>query len=228
MTTYAYIRVSTIEQADGTSLAEQERKARGVAMIRNEEIAEVFSDAGVSGSVPLEDRPAGKRLLDLLVKGDTLIVAKLDRAFRNATDALVRSDYFKSIGVKLILVDMGNDPVTENGTGRMFFGMLALMAEFERDRILERTDNGRRAKKAKGGHTGGSAPFGFQVVGMGKDARLEPVEDQQFAIRDIIALHAEGHSLRKIADHIRVGYGFHISHEAVRRIVNEAQTAKPA
>lgn len=223
MTTYAYVRVSTVEQADGTSLAEQERKARGVAMIRDEEIAEVFSDAGVSGSVPLEDRPAGKKLLGSLKRGDTLIVAKLDRAFRNATDALVRSDYFKSIGVKLILVDMGNDPVTENGTGRMFFGMLALMAEFERDRILERTDSGRRAKKAKGGHTGGTAPFGYRVVGLGKEARLEPIEDQQYAIRDIKELHTEGHSLRKIANHIHVGYGINISHEAVRRIINEAQ-----
>jgi putative DNA-invertase from lambdoid prophage Rac len=223
MTAYAYTRVSTTEQVDGTSLEEQERKARGVAMIRGEEIAEVFSDAGVSGSVPLEDRPAGKRLLATLKKGDTLIVAKLDRIFRNATDALVRSDAFKDKGIKLILVDMGNDPVTENGTGRIFFGMLALVAEFERHRILERTDNGRQAKRAKGGHIGGTAPFGYQVVGHGKEARLEPVEDQQFAIRDAKALHAEGHSLRKIADHIRVAYGLSISHEAVRRIINDTK-----
>lgn len=225
MTAYAYIRVSTTEQVDGTSLADQERKARGVAMIRNEEIAEVFADAGVSGSVPLDERPAGSRLLATLKKGDLLIVAKLDRAFRNATDALMRSDYFKSIGVKLILIDMGSEPVTENGTGRIFFGMLALMAEFERERILERTDNGRKAKRAKGGHIGGTAPFGFKVVGQGKDARLEPVEDQQFAIRDILSLHAEGHSLRAIAKHIHVAYGFHISHEAVRRIVAQSKQA---
>lgn len=223
MTTYAYTRVSTTEQVDGTSLDEQERKARGVAMIRGEEITEVFSDAGVSGSVPLEDRPAGKKLLDVLKKGDTLIVAKLDRIFRNATDALVRSDAFKDKGIKLILVDMGNDPVTENGTGRIFFGMLALVAEFERHRILERTDNGRQAKRAKGGHIGGTAPFGFKVVGLGKDAHLVPVEDQQFAIRDILALSAEGYSLRRIAQHIHVGYGFHISHEAVRRIITQAK-----
>jgi uncharacterized protein YoaH (UPF0181 family) len=50
-----------------------------------------------------------------------------------------------------------------------------------------------------------------------------PPEDQQFAIRDILALHAEGHSLRKIAQHIHVAYGFHISHEAVRRIANETK-----
>jgi DNA invertase Pin-like site-specific DNA recombinase len=223
MTTYAYTRVSTTEQVDGTSLEEQERKARGVAMIRGEEIAEVFSDAGVSGSIPLEQRPAGKRLLGVLKKGDTLIVAKLDRVFRNATDALVRSDAFKEKGIKLILVDMGNDPVTENGTGRIFFGMLALVAEFERHRILERTDNGRQAKRAKGGHIGGSAPFGYKVVGLGKDAHLVPVEDQQHAIADIVSLSAEGHSLRKIADHIRVAYGFRISHEAVRRIANQAK-----
>jgi DNA invertase Pin-like site-specific DNA recombinase len=217
MATYGYIRVSTIEQADGSSLDEQDRKVRGVALIRGVDVERVFVDPGVSGSVALDKRPAGSALLATLRKGDTLIVAKLDRAFRNATDALTRSDEFKAMGVKLILADIGTDPVTENGTGRMFFGMLALMAEFERDRILERTNDGRQAKKRAGGFIGGTAPFGYRVEGQGKDAVLVPVPEQSKALADLHRMRQAGSSLRAIAKHITEQHGFPISHEAVRR-----------
>ena len=51
-------------------------------------VAEFFVEAGVSGSVPLADRPEGQRLLAALQRGDVVITAKLDRAFRSAADAL--------------------------------------------------------------------------------------------------------------------------------------------
>lgn len=217
MATYGYIRVSTVEQTDGSSLEDQARKIRGVAMIKGVEIDRMFEDAGISGSLPIDARPAGASLLAELRKGDTLIVSKLDRAFRNATDALQRADAFKEMGVKLILADIGTDPVTENGTGRMFFGMLALMAEFERERILERTADGRQAKKRSGGFIGGSAPFGYMVEGQGKSARLVAIPEQAPALADLKRLRSEGVSLRKVAEHIRTAYGFEVSHEAVRR-----------
>ena len=54
MTVYGYVRVSTAEQTDGTSLEDQARRIQGVAFTRGEAIARIFSDAGVSGSIPLE------------------------------------------------------------------------------------------------------------------------------------------------------------------------------
>src|SRR3954454_23683320 len=66
--------------------------------------------------------------------------------------------------VDLIVADMGSEPVTQNGVYRMFFGMLALVAEFERERIKERSAEGRAAKRLGGGHIGGSAPFGFRKI----------------------------------------------------------------
>ena len=123
--------------------------------------------------------------------GDTLIVAKLDRAFRNAADALVKSDTWKRAGINLIVADMGPHPVTDNGVAKLFFGMLALVAEFERERILERTRDGRRTKASRGGHTGGSAPFGYRVLGQGKEARLVEMPEQQAAIRTILELRGK-------------------------------------
>ena len=82
MTIYGYSRVSTERQADdGVSLDEQIRRIEGRALKRGWQIAEVFVERGVSGSVPLGDRPEGARLL-------AVMAAKLGRMFRSALDAL--------------------------------------------------------------------------------------------------------------------------------------------
>src|SRR5215471_5783759 len=90
---FSYTRVSTAEQAaeGSTSLAEQERRNRAIAQLRGASGSfdiSVHSDAGVSGSVPLAERPAGGRMLDSAQAGDVIIAAKLDRLFRSALDAL--------------------------------------------------------------------------------------------------------------------------------------------
>lgn len=223
MTVYGYARVSTAEQTNGTSLEDQARRIQGVALTRGEEIARVFSDAGVSGSIPLEQRPAGRELVSLLRTGDTVVVAKLDRAFRSAADALARADAWKKQGVRLVVADMGTDAVTDNGAAKLFFGMLALVAEFERDRLRERIAEGRRGKAAKGGHIGGSAPFGYRVEGEGKWARLVEVPEQQAALATIRSLCGQL-SFRKIAETVEAQHGLKLSYEAVRRICGEAKT----
>jgi DNA invertase Pin-like site-specific DNA recombinase len=218
MAVYGYIRVSTTEQALGGSLADQERRIRGVALMRGQAVDRIFAEPGISGSVPLEQRPMGSELAAALRLGDILVLAKLDRAFRNAADALNRADAWREAGVDLIVADMGTDPVTRDGAAKMFFGMLALVAEFERGRILERTAEGRRAKAQKGGHTGGSAPFGYRIEGRGREARLIPDPKQQKALAAIRRLRGSM-SLRGIAKEVSTKHGVEISHEAVRRVL---------
>lgn len=222
---YGYTRVSTVEQASGTSLDDQVNRIKGAALMRGDAVSEVFTDAGVSGSMPLRQRPAGGRLLDVLQPGDTLIVSKLDRIFRNAADALTMADEWKSRGVDLIITDMGVDPVTQNGVSKLFFGMLSCFAEFERDRIKERQKAGNEAKRAKNGFTGGKCPFGYRVVGTGKDSVLVPHEGEQQAISTIRELRGRGYSYQKIADELAAS-GMKASHMTVKRIVErDGQTA---
>src|SRR5450631_741331 len=201
MTVYGYVRVSTTEQVadDRSSLDTQRRKIVAAAELAGLALDEFVEEPGVSGSKPLADRPEGGPLLGRLGKGDVLIVAKLDRAFRNAADALATAERLKARKVDLIVADMGSEPVTQNGVSRMFFGMLALVAEFERERIRERSAEGRAAKRRNGGHIGGSAPFGFRKVGIGRAARLEPDPAQQAALSDMRRLAAEGLASRAIA-----------------------------
>lgn len=178
-----YRRVSTTEQAaaDKTSLEEQDRIARGFAMAKgfNQFDMASYEDAGVSASIPLRSRPAGARLLADAKPGDFIFATKLDRMFRSASDALNMIEIFKEKDIKLVLFDLGSDPVAESAMAQCFFTISAAFAQLERTIIRERMTGGKKAKKLKGGHAGGEAPYGFAIVGKGRDARLEPVESEQ-------------------------------------------------
>lgn len=202
MALYGYVRVSTVEQAEEgrSSLSDQERRVRGCAMMRGGEIAEIFRDAGVSGSIPLLRRPAGGEMASRLVSGDIVIAAKMDRLFRSALDAIGTAEDFARRGIGLVLADVGPDPVTENGSSKLFFSMLAAFAEFERGRIAERMNDGRKGKAARGGHVGGDAPYGYRKVGLGRDSVLVPEAAEQEVIRRVRVLRRNGLSYRDIAE----------------------------
>ena len=97
--------------------------------------------------------------------------------------------------------------------------MLALVAEFERDRIKERSAEGRMAKRRDGGHIGGSAPFGFRKIGAGRAARLEPDPTEQAALADMRTLAADGLASRAIAAAVRERHGIAVSHVTVRAVL---------
>lgn len=222
MAAYSYGRVSTAEQADDgkSSLDQQRTKCAALAHVADCEIDTFFADKGVSGSVKLSERPEGAKLLALLQPGDSVFALKMDRMFRDTEDALATSRCLKKRGVRLYLADVGADPVNsdEGGISKLYFTILAAMAEFERWRIAERMADGRKGKAAKGGHIGGSRPFGFDVTGTGKSASLVPRPDEQRAIALIREWHAAKLSMRAIS--VRLAeHGFTLSHVGVGRIL---------
>jgi putative DNA-invertase from lambdoid prophage Rac len=84
MTTYGYAHVSTARQAtDGDSLDVQRQQIEGYAMMRGLTLHEVMVEEGVSGSVPVTERPVAGPLFARLEAGDIVITAKLDRMFRS-------------------------------------------------------------------------------------------------------------------------------------------------
>jgi DNA invertase Pin-like site-specific DNA recombinase len=203
MTTYGYLRTSTLEQTQNgrTTLADQERMVRGVAMMRGIDPAEMIMivDVGISGGILLRDRPEGGRLYAGLEAGDEIIAAKLDRVFRSASDALVTSEVLKKRGVALLLAEIGPDPLTDNGISKLYFTILAAFAEFEKTRIAERMSEGRKGKLARGGHIGGLAPYGWRVEGAGRDARLIEDAAERGVILRARELRRGGMSLRVIS-----------------------------
>lgn len=188
-----YARVSTAEQADdnATSLATQREKTHALAKahgMRSPYDIQHFEDAGVSGSVPMHKRPDGRCLIEHAKAGDIVIATKLDRMFRDAVDALTTIKQWREKKVDVILGDISSDPLGKTQTGQLLLTIMSGVAEFERDRISERTVEGRKAKRRAGGFIGGQAPYGFRVVGEGRTAVLEPDPQEQEIIETAHAL----------------------------------------
>ncbi len=195
MKVFGYIRVSTSEQAArGDSLDAQRKQVQGWALVKGWEVAEVFVEAGVSGSTPLADRPEGKRLLEAAGKGDAIITPKLDRMFRSASDALATLEELKAEGVALHMIDLGGD-VCGNGISKLVFTILSAVAENERERIRERIRDVKRHRASQGAYNGGSVPFGFKVDGK----HLVPVPEEQAVLSRMVELRSSGVGFRQIA-----------------------------
>lgn len=186
-----YVRVSSAEQIKGTSLSEQERIIKAIALAQGlgEFDVAIYRDADVSGSIPLGERPAGRRMLDNAQSGDTIVAKTLDRAFRDARDALDVFEHCRRANINLIVYDLGHESVTKDGVSKMLFTILGAVAEMERGRIHDRVQSGKRAKKAKGGHVGGLPPYGFRKIGAGKEARLEIDETEQQMVATVRRVH---------------------------------------
>jgi putative DNA-invertase from lambdoid prophage Rac len=221
MAVYGYARVSTARQAsEGESLEVQQRQIEGYAHMHALTLAGVLVEEGVSGSVPVEERPLGGPLFAKLQRGDIVIAAKLDRLFRSALDALKVVESLKTRGVKLHLLDLGGD-IAGNGLSKLFLTIAAAFAEAERDRIRERIGQVKADQKARGRYLGGKVPFGSR---RGDDGALIPHAGEQEAIREMVALRAQGKPLRAIADLVRVK-GHSISHEGVAGVLRSRNVA---
>src|SRR4051812_13945102 len=99
-------------------IADLHALALGYAHMHGLTLDQIVVEEGVSGSVPLNDRPAGGALLAKLKAGDIVIAAKLDRCFRSALDALNVAEQLKRRGVKLHLLDLGGD-IAGNGLSKL-------------------------------------------------------------------------------------------------------------
>ncbi|TDH58727.1 recombinase family protein [Dankookia rubra] len=223
MPVYGYCRVSTAAQAaEGESLEVQRRHLEGWALMQGQPLDAVFVERGVSGSVPLQDRPEGGRLWARLGRGDTLVASKLDRLFRSALDALQAVEDLKGRGVSLVLLDLGGD-ISTNGLSKLFLTIAAAFAEAERDRIRERVTQTKRDQRLRGRYLGGKLPYGFRV---GRDGALEPILDQQVVIRRAVEMRAGGAPLRTVQAALEAEHGARLSLDVIQRVAREA--AQPA
>jgi len=110
----------------------------------------VFTD---HASGTLAQRPALAEALGYLRPGDTLVVTKLDRLGRSVKNLKDTAEQLDAAGVGLRAISQGIDTTTPGG--RLFFHMLAAIAEFEHDLVVERTREGLAAARARGRRGGG-------------------------------------------------------------------------
>ncbi|WP_409305722.1 recombinase family protein [Peribacillus sp. SCS-155] len=129
---YGYARVSTIHQDLQVQLQQ----------LKKEKCNKIFSEKYMGIN---KKRPEFRKLIDILQEGDTLVVTKLDRFARSTQDALeIIKDLFNR-NIKVHVLNMG---IIENTpTGRLIFTIFSAFAEFERDMIVERTQEGKMLAK---------------------------------------------------------------------------------
>ncbi|PHE99923.1 resolvase [Bacillus pseudomycoides] len=132
MMKYGYARVSTLHQ----DLESQ------IQTLKNEGCEKIFSEKFTGTKF---DRPEFQELLSILENGDTLVITKLDRFARSAVDAIQTIKMLFEKGVKVHVINMGI--VEDTPTGRLMFNIMSAFAEFERDMIVERTQEGKAIAK---------------------------------------------------------------------------------
>ena len=194
-----YRRVSTAEQAgSGLGLdAQQAAIAAGAARL-GLPLADTFTDAGISGGLPLEQRPALLAALDALGKGDVLIVAKRDRLGRDMLNVAMFERLAERKGARIVSA-AGEGTDTNDPTSRLMRQIVDCFAEYERAIIRARTRAALAVKKARGERVGG-IPFGSQLAADGRT--LEPDADEQRALGLLRELRAAGYTFRAVADEL--------------------------
>ena len=139
---FAYCLVSTSDQT--TKNQSMEIKAAGFAL----ELHRIIEEQ-ISGSVAAKSRPGFIKLIERMESGDVLVVTKLDRLGRNAMDVRVTVEQFAKSGVRVHCLALGGVDLT-SPAGKMTMQVIAAVAEFERDLLIERTQSGISRAKAAG------------------------------------------------------------------------------
>ena len=141
-----YMRVSTDEQVNGYGLDVQRTRCEAMAIVKGWEVAAVYSDEGLSGTLDAGRRPGLAALLAAACSGDVqaVIVLSLDRLARKTLLVLDLVGKLDGCGVELVSVKESLD--TSSPSGRFALTMFAAIAQLERDTIVARTRDGRNAR----------------------------------------------------------------------------------
>ncbi len=165
---YGYIRISTKSQ-------NPDRQIHALNARCDRLFEERFSAASV------KNRDVFKEVLRLLNPGDVLVILDLDRAFRNAEEAIVTERVLRE---QRIIIEVVNCPIdTSTAEGNRDFQMRAVNAEYERRRISERTIQGLIATRAKGTRLGREPKMTTEQV----IAAQQMIEAKEASVSEIAA-----------------------------------------
>lgn len=196
MNVVGYVRVSTDEQVrEGLSLEAQKSKIKAWTHSMDFKLIALEEDAGISGK-NISAREGLKRALDLACSQKAaLVVNSLSRLSRSTRDTLMVADKLDRAGADLVSLSERIDTTT--AAGKMVFRMLAVLNEFERDQISERTSAILQHLKSRL-EAYSPTPYGFTRLGK----ILRPDPEEQRVIGKIRRMRHQGRSLRHIAKHL--------------------------
>jgi DNA invertase Pin-like site-specific DNA recombinase len=219
---YGYIRVSTDEQTDGTSLHTQK-----LAIKEKHHIDQWLEDGGISGSTFFFDRPSIQGIN--FQAGDEIICYTPDRWSRDSLNSLKALKALTDVDVQVTSITTGKMnkcSSTENFVNTLMGGV----SQLERENIIERCARGRNSKRGRciaqdsvGGFVGGRVPFLHYVEGEGKESELYKIDEYDEVVDDIFDMKASAIGYRSIAKFIHQKYGIETSHMTIKRFCEKGR-----
>lgn len=190
----AYIRVSTEKQVnEGVSLETQKNRIMQWCQTNGYELGDIYVDSGISGK-RMDTRKELLAALASLEKGMALVSYSLSRLARSTKDALFIGELVAK--KQADLVSLSEQVDTTTAAGRMMFQVMAVLAEFERNLVAERTSNSLQHKKHTRRKYTNKTPYGFEAI----DGRLVEVAKEAAVVAEIQAARASGMTLQAIAN----------------------------
>jgi len=235
MRVFIYCRYSlanTLQNAQSNEI--QEDICRAYCKANGLEVEKVFHDDGFSGTIELENRPGGAKLVREIKRHVSdprptqVVVYKMDRAFRSAINCLHWMEEWATIDVGVSIVDgHGTTIDTRSPMGRMMVGIMSMVAEMERNNISDRTREAIHYRLYKEGRQGRNslAPFGYRV---GPDGKLIPIPEQLDCLRTVLKMRCESRlGPNQIAYRLSKGRWakFGLNQNRIRSILNRIRKA---
>jgi site-specific DNA recombinase len=196
MNAMGYARVSTeLQVTDGVSLEAQQAKIRAWCEANSCELVGMHVDARISGCRS-DNRPGLQEALTSACRHKAaLVVYSLSRLARSTKDAILISERLAKHGADLVSLSERIDTTT--AAGKMVFRMLAVLAEFERDQVAERTKGALGHLRSQGKRISGKIPYGYDLAPDGEN--LLPNPEEQNGLQLIQRLRDKGLGRRRIA-----------------------------
>ena len=195
MKVFGYCRVSTTDQQDeGVSLNNQQERIRNWASANGHDLAGMYVEARSGGRA--DNRSELKRAMAAACRdGGILVVYSLSRFSRSVRDTLALADQLERAGANLASLSESLD--TSTPVGRMFFQLMSVLSEFERNQLRQRTTSAMSHLRQHNKRISYKIPLGYDLAKDG--STLQPNQREQSVISRIVEQRQTGMTLSAIA-----------------------------